>query len=149
MPPKCRVKPDLQFCHQYSVWNQLPLCDQVSHIMYIVAAETRLWTYWTFLLNQGLVSMQRCCLSSIEIPIIDIRKSYNSLLIIHIYRETDLKIEIGLNPYLSVLLQWHWGTLNTLRPRQNGSHFADDIWKCISLNENYWTVNKISLNYVP
>ena len=25
---------------------------------------------------------------------------------------------------------------NTLRPRQNGRHFADDILKCIFLNEN-------------
>ena len=27
---------------------------------------------------------------------------------------------------------------NTLRPRQNGSHFADDLFKCIFLNENVW-----------
>ena len=29
--------------------------------------------------------------------------------------------------------KWH---LNTLRPRQNGRHLPDDIFKCISLNEN-------------
>ena len=28
------------------------------------------------------------------------------------------------------------GNFNTLRPRQNGRHFPDDIFKCISLNEN-------------
>ena len=27
---------------------------------------------------------------------------------------------------------------NTLRPRQNGLHFADAIFKCIFLNENVW-----------
>ena len=27
---------------------------------------------------------------------------------------------------------------NTLRPRQNGWHFADDTFKCVSLNENIW-----------
>ena len=27
-------------------------------------------------------------------------------------------------------------SVNTLRPRQNGRHFADDIISCISLNEN-------------
>ena len=27
-------------------------------------------------------------------------------------------------------------TLNTLRPRQNGRHFADDTCKCIFFNEN-------------
>ena len=40
-------------------------------------------------------------------------------------------------------------SLNTLRPRQNGRHFADDISKHISLNENFWIWNKISLKYVP
>ena len=39
--------------------------------------------------------------------------------------------------------------LNTLRPRQNGCHFADNIFKCIFLNENVWISIKISLNFVP
>ena len=38
---------------------------------------------------------------------------------------------------------------NTLRPRQNGRHFADDIFKCIFLNENVWIPIKISLKCVP
>ena len=40
-------------------------------------------------------------------------------------------------------------TLNTLRPRQNGRHFADDIYKCIFLNEHVWISIKISLKFVP
>ena len=47
---------------------------------------------------------------------------------------------------------WQWLTsyhyLNTLRPKQNGSHFADDIFKCIFLNENEWISLKISLKFV-
>ena len=39
--------------------------------------------------------------------------------------------------------------LNTFRPRQNYRHFADDIFKCIFLNENVWISLKISLNYIP
>ena len=39
--------------------------------------------------------------------------------------------------------------LNTLRPRQNGRHFADDIFKCIFLNETVWIPFKISLKFVP
>ena len=39
--------------------------------------------------------------------------------------------------------------LNTLRPRQNGRHFADDIFKYIFLNENIWISIKISLKFVP
>ena len=38
---------------------------------------------------------------------------------------------------------------NTMRPRQNGRHFADDIFKCIFLNENVWISIKISLKFVP
>ena len=38
---------------------------------------------------------------------------------------------------------------NTLRPRQNGRHFADDILRCIFLNENAWISLKISLKFVP
>ena len=39
--------------------------------------------------------------------------------------------------------------LNTLRLRQNGRHFADDIFKCIFLNENDWILIKIALKFVP
>ena len=39
--------------------------------------------------------------------------------------------------------------LNTLRPRQNRRHFADDIFKCIFLNENVWTSINISVKFVP
>ena len=41
-----------------------------------------------------------------------------------------------------------WG-INTLRPRQNGRHFADDNFKCIFLNENAWIPIKISQKFVP
>ena len=39
--------------------------------------------------------------------------------------------------------------VNTLRPRQNGRHFPDDIFKWIFLNENVWFSLKISLKFVP
>ena len=40
-------------------------------------------------------------------------------------------------------------SVNTLRPRQNGRHFPDDIFKWIFLNENVWIPIKISLKFVP
>ena len=57
------------------------------------------------------------------------------------------------------LLYWHWmclwlgdlqisNCLNTLRPRQNGRHFPDDIFKWIFLNENVWISINISLKFV-
>ena len=38
---------------------------------------------------------------------------------------------------------------NTLRPKQNGRPFPDDIFNCIILNENVWISNDISLKFVP
>ena len=39
--------------------------------------------------------------------------------------------------------------LNTLRPRQNGRHFADVTIKCIFFNENVYILIKISPKLVP
>ena len=50
---------------------------------------------------------------------------------------------------------WHWVSemalpgFNTLRPRQNGRHFAYVIFKCIFVNENVWILIEISLKPVP
>ena len=55
-------------------------------------------------------------------------------------------------PLPETMLVYHpWDPLvfNTLRPRQNGRHFPDDIYKCIFLNENVWISIKISLIFVP
>ena len=39
--------------------------------------------------------------------------------------------------------------INTLRPRQNGRHFKDAIFKCIFVNENVWITIKKSLKFAP
>ena len=44
----------------------------------------------------------------------------------------------------SPMCQW----LDTLRPRQNCRHFADDIFKCNYSNENVWISFRISLGFV-
>ena len=47
---------------------------------------------------------------------------------------------------------WYMWTLqffNTLRPRQNGRHFPDNIFKYIFLYENIWITINISLKFVP
>ena len=38
------------------------------------------------------------------------------------------------------------GAYNSLRPRQNGYHFPDDVFKCISLNGSVRISLKVSLN---
>ena len=52
---------------------------------------------------------------------------------------------------LSSTSGWHLCQIlyNTLRPRQNGRHFADDTFKPIFLNENFRLLIKISLKFVP
>ena len=40
-------------------------------------------------------------------------------------------------------------TFNTLRPIQNGRHFAEDIFKRIFVKENVWISIEISLKIIP
>ena len=57
--------------------------------------------------------------------------------------------------YQNLWQVWSWAqqvieyALNTLRPRQNGRHFADVIFKCIFMNENVRISINISLKCVP
>ena len=64
--------------------------------------------------------------------------------------ENKDKCEVSHLPNLHICL-WmpSHRDVNTLRPRQNGRHFPDDIFKCIFLNENVWIPIKISLKFVP
>ena len=43
----------------------------------------------------------------------------------------------------------HGHLVNMLRQRQNGQSFIDDIFKCISLNENILILINMSLKFVP
>ena len=58
--------------------------------------------------------------------------------------------------YQSISRQGYWlwknssfSSINTLRPRQNVRHFANDTFKRIFLNENVRISIKISLKFVP
>ena len=60
------------------------------------------------------------------------------------------------NLSLTSLTKYHWDVscvrhwrVNTLRPRQDGRHFPNDIFKCIFLNENVHISIRISLKFVP
>ena len=57
--------------------------------------------------------------------------------------------QVRSNPCTKMKIQMHPSYFNTLRPRQNGRHFADDIFKCIFLKENVWIPIKISLKFDP
>ena len=53
----------------------------------------------------------------------------------------------------NVSIWWHhvceYPLFNTLRLRQNGHNFPDNIFKCIFLNENMWISIAISKKFVP
>ena len=51
--------------------------------------------------------------------------------------------------FFGILSEISCTVVNTLRPRQNGRHFLDDIFKFIFLRENVWISLKISLTFVP
>ena len=58
------------------------------------------------------------------------------------------RVTIGLWDIMHSICTIDW-RFNTLRPRQSGRHFADDIFECNFLNENVWLPIKISLTFVP
>ena len=45
--------------------------------------------------------------------------------------------------------EWLAICINTLRPRRNRRHLADEIFKCIFFNENLLISIKISLKFIP
>ena len=62
------------------------------------------------------------------------------------------EVLIGCIPWMFVIINPSAGTSRefiTLRPRQNGRHFADDTFKYIFLNENVIISVIISLKFVP
>ena len=84
----------------------------------------------------------------------------------HIASHTDMTSMTSAYFHVALRAAWTWnvvpprqiafdqdnqayGVINTLRPRQNGRHFADDIFKCIFFNENEWILLLISLKFVP
>ena len=60
---------------------------------------------------------------------------------------TNISIWWNSNHILNSLRPGH--AFDTLKRRQNGRHFADDILKSIFLNENVWIPIEISFKFVP
>ena len=100
-------------------------------------------------------------LPGIGISIIKIRQPWDCLIFImgihilvrrHLYIETSPCFSPSLS-YRHQTIAWttadfSLSTLNTLRPRQNGRHFADDTFKRIFLDKDVRISIKISLKFV-
>ena len=59
---------------------------------------------------------------------------------------SDYVTSICIIMWISVIMSH---VFSTSRPRQNGRHLADDIFKCIFLNGNVWILIKISQKFAP
>ena len=59
------------------------------------------------------------------------------------FKNTQQKVPQLLLTQLTLL-----NAINTLRPRQDGRHFADDIFMCIFFKDNCCIMNKFSLKYI-
>ena len=64
-------------------------------------------------------------------------------------RNIDVELCPSDGPYKGGTFFFRVSFINTLRPRQNGRHFPDDIFKRIFLNENVRISIKISPKFVP
>ena len=71
------------------------------------------------------------------------------LMIVIILTKNEFRVWHDYHRFINYGMLLFFHTLITLRPRQNGRHFAGDIFKCILLNKDVWIPNKISLKFVP
>ena len=69
---------------------------------------------------------------------------------LRLFKEVSISTQLIFHIYLMSVINMNmiW-LINTLRPRQNGRHFADDTFKPIFLNENSRFSIKISLKFIP
>ena len=66
------------------------------------------------------------------------------------YHNVDLTLTVvPLQSYYAIYILHVLQPSNILRPRQNGHHFPDSIFKCIFLKESIFISIQISLKFVP
>ena len=98
---------------------------------------------WTQVLRQEW----RCSWSSAD------RRCSNYIWVIDNFITTKVRLILETWWYISITKpQWvkrSMKPINTLRPRQNDCHFADNNLKCIFLKENVWISINFSLKFVP
>ena len=124
-------------------WVHYKMSDNLQTTQCVFLLMITCWFWLKFPWNWHIVNkistlhlvMPHCCLGMIQ--------TNDGQANLNICRAQWVKLHAGV--YIHP-----WGLVfNTLRPRQNGRHFPDDIFKCIFLNENEWIPIKISLKLVP
>ena len=70
------------------------------------------------------------------------------------YEENVFKSRLYVSLPVNFVVHWPFTNIdiiqvNTLMPRQNRRHFADDIFQCISMNQKFCILIQNSLKFVP
>ena len=127
--------------HQQYLCVSLGTCRYDNSSTYYKTAITTLLTHWSYC---SLLSSHRKPYCNLTLEVVwDSARSYppvfNNVCRIYqnVFEITDARKNNDENMF------------NTLRPRQNGRHFADDTFKRIFLKENVRISIKISLKFVP
>ena len=115
-----------QCWHSSSTHIYVSQCDWIEY--YAI-----LWSWWSYNNRNGCV---------VEVAARVVTGGAEACRGGHPGRRIRFIDEIALHSYLL------YTVFNTLRPRQDGCLFADDILKCIFLNGNSWIPNKISWEHV-
>ena len=137
-----------------------------GNALYVLSGQ--LFMFWELHVKIMLLSGLACCLVHLCINYGKIRNigtclkqsdrtvivSISSMVNKYIYRRLAEDIsssfpgEISIHDYGITGAICHY-CLKTWRLRQNGHHFADDIFKWIFFNENIWISIQISMEFVP
>ena len=83
-----------------------------------------------------LILIRTICITAAEAPV----KFQNNTIVLSYYL-----VNRGPGVFINTLRP----SINTLRPRQDGRLFPDDIFKCIFLNENVWIHWRFHCKFVP
>ena len=120
-----------------SQWETVLLCNNVSHWLGASLQAALLYCPSTRLLTLGIRCTQVEVGTSLKFP-------GNRYWMSHEHHSISNHQQLDRFFFFQQLVQ-----INTLRLRQNGRHFPDDIFKWIFLNENVWISINISLKFVP
>ena len=133
---------DLFYCLVYICWMNL-YCVVLFALILNALWKKLEWTFEIFhhiSLRHYLINWQAYIIMMIADAL-----APNKCQAISNHHADSIVILVSYEPYYVT----HVLCFNTLRPRRNGRHFADNILKCIFVNKTFWILNKISLKYVP
>ena len=104
-----------------------------------------IWNKW----YENLILGFQLCGPLEKIVIWDLSKIHLEVYSYHLFIYICIYTYIYIYIYREREMLGNSNCINTLRPRQNGHHFPDNIFKCTFLKENVWISIKIPLRLVP